>query len=247
MIRGYESISVRRKKDTSKAVFYFILKIIVITTVLYFIITNFFLVSFQIKSISMEPNLEQEERILASPFVYGISLPFSDFRGISKPSRGDLIVITPPYYTEDLAIQTVFDPVIRFFTFQSVNPVKDKAGKDIGRFIVKRIIGIPGDTVKMNQFMAYIMPKNKESFYLESEIIPIKYFIKTDNKVDGWEEKFPFSGKFEEIILKEDEYFVLGDNRPFSSDSRSWGIVPYDQIIGKVIFRYWPLEKFGSL
>jgi signal peptidase I len=57
----------------------------------------------------------------------------------------------------------------------------------------------------------------------------------------------PFSGDGEEITLREGEYFVLGDNRPESSDSRSWGPLPSSRIVGKVIFRYWPPHSLGKL
>ena len=51
--------------------------------------------------------------------------------------------------------------------------------------------------------------------------------------------------KKERNTLKDNEYYVLGDNRISSSDSRIWGCVKNDQILGKVIFKYWPLDSFG--
>ena len=48
-----------------------------------------------------------------------------------------------------------------------------------------------------------------------------------------------------EYVLKDNEYYVLGDNRISSSDSRIWGGVKKEQILGKVIFKYWPLDVFG--
>ena len=47
------------------------------------------------------------------------------------------------------------------------------------------------------------------------------------------------------VQLKDDEYFVMGDNRPYSSDSRAWGTVPMEDIIGRVIFRAWPLNRIN--
>ncbi|MFC1790699.1 signal peptidase I, partial [Patescibacteria group bacterium] len=49
------------------------------------------------------------------------------------------------------------------------------------------------------------------------------------------------------LFLKDDQYFVMGDNRPHSSDSRDWGVVPQENIIGRVWWRYWPLDEFGKI
>ena len=85
-----------------------------------------------------------------------------------------------------------------------------------------------------------ILTKNRMQ---EKEIIPKEYQIVSENR---------FNSKLlttmiiqNEYILKENEYYVLGDNRICSSDSRIWGSVKKEQILGKVIFKYWPLDSFG--
>ncbi|PIR73382.1 MAG: signal peptidase I [Candidatus Moranbacteria bacterium CG10_big_fil_rev_8_21_14_0_10_35_21] len=97
------------------------------------------------------------------------------------------------------------------------------------QFFIKRIIGLPGEKVeiKNNQVIIY-NEENSDGFVLnEKEYLPGS--VKT-----VWDYS---------IKLKEDEYFVLGDNRMFSSDSRSWGSVPEEDIIGKVLLRAWPADK----
>ena len=114
---------------------------------------------------------------------------------------------------------------------------------------VKRVVGLPGDTIRMSGFMAYIRPPDAEDFFEETSLIeePYTVLIDKDYLVEGWENDFPFTGNMEEIVLGEHQYFVLGDNRTVSSDSRSWGALPLSRITGKCFFRYWPFNAFGSI
>jgi len=101
--------------------------------------------------------------------------------------------------------------------------------KKLDQFFIKRVIGLPGEKVeiKNNQVIIY-NDKNPEGFVLdERAYLP-------GNVRTVWDYS---------IKLKEKEYFVLGDNRMFSSDSRSWGPVPEEDIIGKVLLRAWPMDK----
>ena len=97
-------------------------------------------------------------------------------------------------------------------------------------YYIKRIIGLPGETVQITD----------GDIYIDGEILQESY----------GREVIKDSGlAAEPIVLGEDEYFVLGDNRNDSTDSRdpSVGVIHRDEIIGRAWLRIWPLDKFGVL
>ena len=107
----------------------------------------------------------------------------------------------------------------------------DSSGKNVDTYYVKRVIGLPGETVQIMDGKVYINDKLLEDDkYCLSEIL------------DGGNAAIP-------ITLKEDEYFVLGDNRNMSTDSRSdfVGLVHRKDIIGEVFMRIWPFSHFGLI
>ena len=95
-------------------------------------------------------------------------------------------------------------------------------------FYIKRIIGLPGEKIEISGGQVRILnSENPNGFALEeSEYLP------ASEETAG-----------ETSLTLGNEYFVLGDNRKYSSDSRSWGPVPGEDVMGKVILRAWPLSK----
>jgi signal peptidase I len=95
---------------------------------------------------------------------------------------------------------------------------------------IKRIIGLPGETVEIKSGKVFISGKElDESDYL----INSAYTTYTTG--------------LQTITLAKNEYFVLGDNRLFSSDSRIWGPLPREDIIGRVLIRAWPFVAFAKI
>lgn len=97
-------------------------------------------------------------------------------------------------------------------------------------FFIKRIVGLPGETVKIENGKI-ILGSNDERVVLGEEYL--HEGIKTSPDIS--------------LKLGESEYFVLGDNRDRSSDSRSWGALAKDNITGRVLLRLWPLNKLDLL
>lgn len=96
---------------------------------------------------------------------------------------------------------------------------------------IKRIIGLPGDKIKIN---------DEYQILVNNEAIEEPYLTEGTKTFGG---NFLDVGKT--ITIPTDQYFVLGDNRNHSSDSRDWGLVPRKNIIGRAWFRYWPISQMG--
>ncbi len=102
--------------------------------------------------------------------------------------------------------------------------------RDPSKYFIKRIIGLPGETVTIDNNEISITPFGKtSSFKLPEPYLPDK-FISQEYKI---------------TTLNDDEYFVMGDNRPASSDSRAWGALPKKNIIGTPIVRLYPFSAIS--
>jgi signal peptidase I len=141
----------------------------------------------KVEGTSMEPSLQNDERIFINKFTYRF--------GLGSIERGDTVVFQAP-------------------------PAEEKS-------YIKRVIGVPGDRVRIQYGQVYVNDKALVEDYIK----------------DDYEDR---SNMAEETIPP-GQYFVLGDHRTSSSDSRTWGFVPRKNIYGKAVFVYWPLDKMGRL
>ena len=96
---------------------------------------------------------------------------------------------------------------------------------------IKRIIGLPNEQIKIEKGSIYINNKRLEESYLPTGPIYAGTYLQEGQIIN----------------IPDHEYFVLGDNRNHSSDSREWGPVPQKDIIGKAFFRYWPMNQIGLI
>ncbi len=111
-------------------------------------------------------------------------------------------------------------------------PEQSGCPEGTGCDFIKRVLGLPGDTFAVHDNAIWI-----NSQPLPEPYIPPENFTKAGAFTEGGRE----------ILLGENEYMLLGDNRPFSSDSRVWGPVGKEAIVGRAFFRYWPLTKTGII
>ncbi len=225
-----------------------IVRTVLLALLFYLVVSRFVVSSYRLESVSMEPALQPAERVIVSSLAYGPRVPFSHSRlpGLGVPERGDLVVVQPPFLETPNLVSIVLEPLVNFFTLQKASLHHDLYGSRLSSFMVKRVIGLPGDTVKLSRFSLSIKPRGGSDFVQEQQLIPVRYEIRASLAAPGWQPTFPFSGNSDELKLSDDEYFVLGDNRPASSDSRTWGPVKVDRIVGKVIYRYWPPRSLGT-
>jgi len=225
-----------------------LLRVLLIALILYLVVSRFLASSYKIESVSMEPALRPADRVIVSVLSFGARVPFTGtwLPGTELPARGDLVVVQPPFTGEPSLIARILEPLASFLTLQKVTLHRDIYGSRVNGYMVKRLVGMPGDTVRLASFALFVKPRGGSSFLPEQQIVPVRYEIRTAQDAQGWSSTFPFSGNTQEITLGDNQYFLLGDNRTESSDSRSWGPLTRDRIIGKVIYRYWPPASFGS-
>ncbi len=111
-----------------------------------------------------------------------------------------------------------------------------KYPKNISEYFIKRVIALPGESVRLSQGHVIIINKEyPDGFTLKEDYLPSQI------------ETLGVLGSNGTLTLGEGEYFVLGDNRMASSDSRVWGILPKNDIVGRVFLRVLPFGSFGVI
>ena len=139
-----------------------------------------------------------------------------------EPKRGDVIVFYPP------------DEVLKKDFLSVLARLTGVLCKDIA--YIKRIIGTPGDTLEIKkegeEFFVYINGKKEDEPYIFSKT---EWINCRDDMYCG------------PLTIPEDSYFMMGDNRGNSQDSRFWGLLPKKNIIGHAIFKFWPINRIGLI
>lgn len=201
---------------------------------------------YHISSPTMEPTIGAGDSVITTPLYRYNPDRNPHFSTVINPVRGDLAVIAPLYSNDSNKAVKAVNGLVAFLTFQKIRPFDDKAtwGE---KPVIRRLVAFPGDSVYMEDFVLHVKTGGSAHFLTEFETSTRAYDIRLDKLPENWTKDLPFSASFPEITLGKDEFFVLCDNRLSASDSRVWGPVSADRVRGKVLFRYWPLGRFGKL
>lgn len=231
MTAKYRSYSYTAKREyRNKVIFIVLLFIFAFFT--YTLITSYLVRTYRLQTNTMFPELSKGDMVLSTP-IYNPS---------SSAKRGDLVIIDESSLESKSFLKDIANSIIGFITFQLFQPFESQ---NSGLYSIRRIIGLPGDTVYMDNFVVHIKTKGSEHFLTEFELTQKNYDIEIKELPKNWDSSIPFSGSYPKTVLKENEYFVLCDNRVITDDSRLWGAVDGDKkICGKIILKYWPVNKF---
>lgn len=188
-----------------------------------FFLRSFLVEPFQIPSGSMIPTLEVGDFILVNKFAYGVRAPVlnTEIIPIGKPERGDVMVFFPPHQPET--------------------------------YYIKRVIGLPGDHISYNNHVLTINGKVIEE-KLVAELpagAPVLRMVKEtidDKEFTAYKHIHPSRLSVQgSWIVPEGQYFMMGDNRDNSLDSREWGFASEEMIVGKAFAVWMHWEKFLSI
>lgn len=206
------------------------------------LIGTLFVFTVVVENGTMEPGIRRGDRLVVSPFPFGVRIPALSVRipGPAVPQRGDLVIIekSPRKASNFNRFSNSF---IRFFSAQrfSLNSPSSTS------FLLKRVVGVPGDTLSLKDHVMRVKPAGDSYGLTEFELTPHPYDVSIPGLPDGWDPGFPLSGSLNEFVLGREDYFVMSDDRSGANDSRVWGAVSFDSVVGKVLFRYWPISRFG--
>lgn len=198
----------------------------------------FFIQGFKIPSGSMKNTLLIGDHLFVNKMAYGLHIPFSKARLFSKqPKQGEIVV----------------------FKFPSVNPDEEFCGSpQYGKDFIKRVIAVGGDTLEIKEGRAYVngvlyedaaftryVGGYRMSPYLIPEELSFQDLLESRKIGD-------FIGpavkdNMGPVVIPENSYFVMGDNRDESCDSRFWGVVPDSYLKGRAWIIFFPFARVGSI
>ena len=139
--------------------------------------------------------------------------------------------------------EKVWHNISSFFTAQQYDSYGNKSFPDTNNQL-RRVVGMPGDEIYMQDYVLYIKPAGEKHFLTEFEIVENPYNVTFFVPPADWDTEIGVKGSFDEITLGYNEYFVLADNRKSSDDSRLWGAVKSEDIKAKVLLCYFPFKNF---
>jgi signal peptidase I len=211
-----------------------IVKSIAGALLIYLVVNTLLIAAYRIPSGSMIPTLLVGDWLFVNKLVYGPHIPFTavSFPGYADPKRGDVIVFESPYQADN--------------------------APDYTPTLVKRMVGMPGDTLYMRTGLLYVNGiAQRQGFGVTNPAMTAG--ADTPDPAFEWEHKFelrqsrfgsapaqPSHDNWGPLVIPTRHYMMLGDNRYESKDSRYWGFVPRENIRGRPIFVYYSYRADDS-
>ncbi len=223
MSNTMESLKKSVSEDTKKPEWREWVESLLVILLLALVIRSFIIAPFKIPSSSMVPTFEVGDYLFVSRYNYGFRIPFTDIQFMTSPAeRGDVVVFDYP--------------------------------EDRSKDYIKRIVGVPGDVIEYRNNELSIngkkMPLKEEgvhSYFMQDNTLDVSGLF-TENLL-GVEHSVlreDFSIRDGRWVVPEGKYFVLGDNRNNSRDSRFWGFVPHEFLVGKAVIIWWSWNSVSS-
>ena len=180
-----------------------------------------------VQQTSMHPTLKENDRLWLNRWG----------RTTKKmPERGEIITFEAPSVTRVTKVDKNNPVAIYNYEPQTLLEKFSYYVLESGKkSYIKRVIGLPGDHVEIKDGLVYINGEQLEEDYLQPGVVTD--MLQANGKETG----------FSDIIVPQNCVFAMGDNRPGSTDSRTFGCIPLEKIEGTVSFRFWPFSKFGGV
>jgi signal peptidase I len=210
-------------------------EVITLALLIALFVKTFVIDHYMVPTGSMVPTITAGDRLFALKFPYGAKVPFTAFRlpAIREPRRGDIVVFRAPEYREPGLLVRIFDPVV--YTLSLGFVMIDSQPK----YYVKRCIGLPGDEIEIIGKIVYINGERERGWW------PL--FHEDPSEIPKGERIQSGRDNFGPITVPAESYFMMGDNRDNSYDSRYWGFVERNEIFGRPVLRIWPPARIGLL
>jgi signal peptidase I len=203
---------------------------------IYLVVRTLFVEAYRIPSGSMIPTLLVGDWLFVNKLAYGPTIPFtnSHLPGYATPNHGDVMVFVSPYQADN--------------------------APDYTPTLVKRLIGMPGDTLYMRDGQLYLDGVAQQQVFPTPSHAGDPRNNQTDANNDfDWQHTIeakgsrfgppptaPTLGNWGPLVIPRDHYFMMGDNRYCSKDSRYWGTVPKENIRGRPMFVYYSYRPGGD-
>lgn len=232
MEKNIYAISYKMRRELYHKIFS-VAGIILIFFVLVSLFMTFIIFPVANKSDSMSPDIPAGSYEFVSPLL-------------KNPERGDVILLQNYKDGKMSPLKRILRTISLFVTVHKWQPFEENPVSGT-RPVLRRVVGLPGDTIYIDRYVVFIKPAGQSHFLTEFELTNSRYNAKILVPPALWDSDLGARASISQITLGNDEYFVLGDDRLSSADSRIWGPVKQSSILGRALVLYFPFNKFSFL